>query len=129
MIDTCVVVGAGPGLGAAIARRFAREGCSIGLVSRSSASTAPIAEAVAALGAKVASVQADVGDEVQMRRAFETIGGTLGAPSILAYNASGFGMKPFLELTPADFETSFRSSCLGAVIAVKAVLPAMLEAG
>jgi NAD(P)-dependent dehydrogenase (short-subunit alcohol dehydrogenase family) len=129
MADTCVVVGVGPGLGSAIARRFARGGCSIGLVSRSSASSAPVADAVAALGAKVFAAQADVADEAEMGRAFTSIASALGAPSILAYNASGFGVKSFLELTPKDFETNFRASCVGAVIASQAVLPAMLAAG
>ena len=129
MTESCVVVGVGPGLGAAIARRFARGGFSIGLVSRSEKSTSPVAAEIAASGGKSVSAHADVGDEASLTAAIGQITTALGAPSVLVYNASGFGMASFLDLTVKDFETSFRTSCIGGVIAAKAVLPAMVARG
>lgn len=129
MTESCIVVGVGPGLGAAIARRFARGGFSIGLVSRSEKSTSPVAAEIAAAGGKSASAHADVGDEASLTAAIGSITTALGAPSVLVYNASGFGMASFLDVTVKDFETSFRTSCIGGVIAAKAVLPAMIARG
>ena len=57
-----LLVGTGPGLGAAIARRFAREGYRLTLVARSEATIATIAQELRAAGADVAVVQADAGD-------------------------------------------------------------------
>ncbi len=129
MNESCFVVGVGPGLGAAIARRFARGGFSIGLVSRSEKSTAPVAAQIAAAGGKSASAHADVGDEASLNAAIATLTTALGAPSVLVYNASGYGIASFLDITVKDFETSFRTSCVGAVIAAKAVLPSMVARG
>ena len=129
MTESCVVVGVGPGLGAAIARRFARAGFTIGLVSRTEKSTSPVAAEIAAAGGKSVSAHADVGDEASLTAAIGQITTALGAPSVLVYNASGFGMASFLDLTVKDFETSFRTSCIGGVIAAKAVLPAMVARG
>lgn len=129
MTESCIVVGVGPGLGAAIARRFARGGFAIGLVSRSEKSTSPVAAEIAAAGGKSVSAHADVGDEASLTAAIGSITTALGAPSVLVYNASGFGMASFLDLTVKDFETSFRTSCIGGVIAAKAVLPAMVARG
>jgi short-subunit dehydrogenase len=52
----------GPGLGSAIARRFAREGYRVTLVARSAATLDPIAQELGAAGAEVASIQADAGE-------------------------------------------------------------------
>src|SRR4051794_15910616 len=57
-----LLVGAGPGLGSAIARRFAGEGYRVTLVVRSVATLVRIARELGAAGADVASVQADAGD-------------------------------------------------------------------
>src|SRR4051812_48799130 len=62
-----LLVGTGPGLGAAIARRFAREGYRLTLVARSEEPTATIAQELRATGADVAVVQADAGDPERLR--------------------------------------------------------------
>jgi short-subunit dehydrogenase len=129
MSGTCVVVGVGPGLGAAIARRFAKAQFSIGLVSRSEKSTAPIAKEIAALGVEVAEGHADVGNESELNAALAKVTGAIGAPNVLVYNASGFGMGSLLDVSVAQFESNFRTGCVGAFVASRAVLPTMLERG
>ncbi|MFO0615641.1 MAG: SDR family NAD(P)-dependent oxidoreductase [Polyangiaceae bacterium] len=128
-MSNCVVVGVGPGLGSAIARRFARGGLTIGLVARSAKSTDPVAKAIVDAGGTAAAAHADVTDEAALTAAIHSFTPTFGPADVLVYNASTFMMKPFLDATVADFESGFRTSCLGAVIAAKAVLPKMLERG
>jgi short-subunit dehydrogenase len=129
MTDSCVVVGVGPGLGSAIARRFAKAGFAMGLVSRSEKSTQPVAEAIAKAGGTAKARHADVTDEAGLAAALAALKGDLGPPTVLVYNASGFGMGGFLDTKPKDFETAFRASCIGAVVASQSVLPAMIERG
>ena len=68
-----MLVGAGPGLGAAIARRFARDGYRLTLVARSEATIATIAQELRAAGADVALVQADAGDPERLRAALSSL--------------------------------------------------------
>src|SRR3954454_8149190 len=90
------IVGAGPGLGAAIARRFAREGWSIALVAlRREVIDAELAEleplAVHAVGA-----QADVTDRAAIADAFDSIVDAVGVPDVVIYNASIYQPEPAL---------------------------------
>src|ERR1700760_1906084 len=99
-----VVVGAGPGLGAALARRFARAGFNVGLVARSRANLDPIAEDVRALGPTALPVEADVTSETSLRAALELVAGDLGPPEVLLYNAGAFQIAGILELRADDLE-------------------------
>src|SRR4051794_8191798 len=83
-----MLVGAGPGLGAAIARRFAHESDRVTLVARSGSTLAPIAQELSAAGAEVASVQADAGEPCSLRAALAPIFAAAGAPGVVIYNAA-----------------------------------------
>lgn len=124
-----VVVGVGPGLGASLCRRFARAGFNVGMIARTAAGLAPVAEAVRALGATALPVEADVTSEASLRAAMEVVAGNLGPPEVLVYNAGAFQMGGILEVRADDFERCWKANCFGALIAAQAVLPAMLDAG
>jgi len=68
-----MLVGAGPGLGAAIARRFARDGYRLTLVARSEQAIATIAQQLRATGTDVAVVLADAGDPELLRAALSPV--------------------------------------------------------
>jgi NAD(P)-dependent dehydrogenase (short-subunit alcohol dehydrogenase family) len=123
------IIGVGPGLGAALCRRFAREGFSIAMLARSRDNLAPVAEAVRALGPTALPVEADVTSEASLRAALELVAGDLGPPEVLVYNAGAFHMGDVLEIRPDDFERCWKANCAGALVAAQAVLPAMLDAG
>ncbi|HUJ75074.1 MAG TPA: SDR family NAD(P)-dependent oxidoreductase [bacterium] len=131
MPPVIAVVGVGPGLGAAVAQRFAREGFAVALLARSQASLDATLPAVASQGAGKAPVLAlpcDGTDAAAVRQAFQRIQKELGAPSVLVYNAGAFHRGGILELDPAQFEQSWRINCLGALLCAQQVLPAMLAA-
>ncbi len=123
------ILGIGPGLGAAVARRFAREGFAVGLMARSEESLATAREEVESSGGTALGVTADATDPTSVASAFDRVREELGAPEIFVYNAGAFQMGGILELSPEQFDDCFRANCSGAFYGSQQVLPAMLERG
>jgi NAD(P)-dependent dehydrogenase (short-subunit alcohol dehydrogenase family) len=125
MKPVCAVVGVGPGNGAALARRFAREGYAVALLARSR-------EASGALAAELGDARAyacDAGDEASVKAAFAAIRTEMGEVDVVAYNA-GSGTWGTIEDISADaFEASWRVSALGLFLVSKEVIPAMKKKG
>ena len=79
-----VVIGAGPGIGAAVARRFAREGMPIALIGRNPGKLAEMEEATA----PVLRLAADAADETALRGALDAAAAEFGVPDAVVYNAA-----------------------------------------
>jgi NAD(P)-dependent dehydrogenase (short-subunit alcohol dehydrogenase family) len=124
-----VVLGVGPGLGAAVAHRFAREGFAVGLMARSSNQLAQIQSEIEHSGGKALSVTVDATDPTSVATAFGQVYSQLDPPEVFVYNAGAFQQAGILELTPQQFEYNWKVNCFGAFLAVQQVLPAMLEEG
>jgi NAD(P)-dependent dehydrogenase (short-subunit alcohol dehydrogenase family) len=123
------VLGVGPGLGAAIAGRFAREGFDVALMARTEESVAPVREEIVATESRALSVSANATDPDSIAAAFDKVRGELGDPEVFVYNAGAFQMGGILELSPGQFDECFKANCAGAFYAAQQVLPAMVEAG
>jgi NAD(P)-dependent dehydrogenase (short-subunit alcohol dehydrogenase family) len=123
------VLGVGPGLGAAVARRFAREGLAVGLMARGEESLAAAREEVEGSGGTALAVTADATDAASVASAFNRVREELGAPEVFVYNAGAFQMGGILELSPEQFDDCFRANCSGAFYGAQQVLPAMVERG
>jgi NAD(P)-dependent dehydrogenase (short-subunit alcohol dehydrogenase family) len=123
------VLGVGPGLGAAIARRFADESFGVALMARSEESVAEVREEIEAAGGTALHVSADATDPDSVATAFERIRDELGDPEVFVYNAGAFQMGGILDLSPQQFDECFRANCAGAFYSAQQVLPAMVEAG
>jgi NADP-dependent 3-hydroxy acid dehydrogenase YdfG len=126
-----VIVGAGPNLGAAVARRFGREGMSIGLIARDAAKLEELANVLAEEGITAEFATADIRDADALGAAIETLAERLGPVEVLEYSplpAKEF-MKPILETSVEDIRGPLEFSVLGAVAAARAVLGPMIEAG
>ena len=128
-METAIVAGVGPGTGAALARAFAKEGYAMGLLSRRSESSEPVAEEIRAAGGKALAVQADVTDRRSVQAAVAQIRQSLGTVTALAHNASGYGRADFLQMDPDQIRQSFDANVMGAVHLAQAVIPDMLKAG
>jgi len=124
-----VVVGVGPGLGRALAVRFARGGFRVALVARHDESVRAAQAEVEGLGGYAAAFLADVAEEESVRSTFRRIEDEMGAPEVLLYNAAAFQVGGILELSAASFEQAWRVNCLGGLHSAQAVLPGMLQAG
>ena len=128
-METAIVAGVGPGTGAALARAFAQEGYAVGLLSRHSESSAPVAQEISASGGKALSVQADVTDRRSVQAAVAQIRQNFGPITALAHNASGYGRGEFLQMDPDQIRQSFEANVMGATHLAQAVIPDMLKAG
>ncbi len=121
------VFGVGPGLGASVARRFAREGYAVALLARSEAGLKTVQTEISREGGRSEVFSADAGDASSVAAAFARVRADLGAPEVLVYNAGAYQLGGILELDVAAFESAWRTNCLGGFLASREVLPAMLE--
>jgi NAD(P)-dependent dehydrogenase (short-subunit alcohol dehydrogenase family) len=122
------VIGVGPGLGAALAQRFAAE-YAVALVAREAAKLDLLAAEIEGGGGRALAVPADVSRADSIQAAFARIKEALGDVDVLLYNAA---MRPFgrlLETKPSTFENTWRVSTFGAFLASQEVVPAMLQKG
>lgn len=129
MANVAVIAGVGPGLGAALARKFVHEGCNIALLSRSSPYILNLSKKLEETGATVLPIPTDITDAAQVARSFTHIREKLGAPDILVNHAGNAAWGDFDLLTPEAFESSWRVCTLGAFLCTKQVVPGMLEKG
>ncbi len=130
-MPTIAIVGAGPGLGAAVARRFGAEGFAVALISRDQAKLDALATELRATGVTARGYSADVRDGASLETALARAAAELGPITVLQYSPlpSRDYLKPVLDLTPDLALEALRFSALGLVHAARAVLPAMREAG
>jgi 3-oxoacyl-[acyl-carrier protein] reductase len=99
-----VVTGAGQGIGAAIARIFARAGADLVIVDIDQARARESAEMFAASGRKALAVQADVASASDVERIFSTVQANFGRLDILINNAGIWFRKPFMEITDTEWD-------------------------
>jgi NAD(P)-dependent dehydrogenase (short-subunit alcohol dehydrogenase family) len=126
--SVAVVVGVGPGLGSAAARRFAAE-YRVALVARNADYLATVAKEIADAGGDAHPVAANTADEAAITTAFDTIRRDLGDPEVMIYNAA---MRPFgrlMDTKPSTFENTWRVNAFGAFLCAQQVVPPMLKAG
>jgi NAD(P)-dependent dehydrogenase (short-subunit alcohol dehydrogenase family) len=121
----CVVVGVGPGNGAAFARRFDREGYAVALLARSDDYARQLASGLA----EARAFACDVADASSVEQTFAQIRTTLGEPEVVIYNAGSGVFGGFADVTVQDFENAWRVNTLGSFLVAKQVIPAMEAAG
>jgi NAD(P)-dependent dehydrogenase (short-subunit alcohol dehydrogenase family) len=127
------ILGAGPGLGMAMARRFGREGFAVALVSRTDTRHAGYRAELAAAGVESRSYAADVTDAEQARAVLARITADLGEIDTVYYGpaaaSTGARIVPLPEADAAAVRAPFESLVLPAVDLVAAALPPMLQRG
>lgn len=126
--SVAVVVGVGPGLGAALARRFAT-GYTVAVLARKEDYLATLVKDVEQVGGRAFAVPTDVSKEEQITAAFATIREKLGEPDVLLYNAAMRPVGRLMETTTSTFENTWRVSVLGAFLCAQQVVPAMQKKG
>ena len=127
-MKVAAVLGVGPGLGAAVARRFASEGFAVALMARTEESVTAVREEIENGGGTALPVSTDATNPDSVAAAFERVRAELGDPEVFVYNAGAFQMGGVLEVSPAQFDECFRANCAGAFYAAREVLPAMVQA-
>ncbi|MGW0710687.1 SDR family NAD(P)-dependent oxidoreductase [Streptomyces sp. NPDC002643] len=130
-MTTIAVIGAGPGLGAAVARRFGRAGHDVALISRDRTRLDALAAELADEGVTARGFAADVRDPETLRAALDAAHTTLGPVEILQYSPLPHAefMRPVLDTTADGLRGPIEFSVYGPVTAVRHVLPGMRELG
>jgi NAD(P)-dependent dehydrogenase (short-subunit alcohol dehydrogenase family) len=122
-----IIVGAGPGIGTAVARRVAREGLAVGIIARRETTVDAVLEALSDVDAL--GVTADVTDEPALRAALDEIIDRFGVPELLVYNTALVRRDTIGELTAGQQLDAWAVNVVGAITAVAHVAPAMVTAG
>ena len=120
--NNALIVGAGSGLSASLARALAAEDIKIALAARSPEDLAGLARETGAV-----TFACDASKRAEVEKLFGTLDGGFGAPEIVIYNASYRTRGPFVDLDPAEVEKSIAVSAFGGFLvaqqAVKRMLP------
>jgi NADP-dependent 3-hydroxy acid dehydrogenase YdfG len=131
IVTTFALVGAGPGLGFATARRFAAAGHSVALFARSAEHLEALRAELGRDGIRARGFTADVLDSTSLTTALQAAAEALGPVEILQYSPvprADF-MKPVLNTSAADLDAPLAFSVKGPVACVNAVLPGMRALG
>jgi NAD(P)-dependent dehydrogenase (short-subunit alcohol dehydrogenase family) len=123
----CVIIGAGPGIGLAVARRFAAESFSIALIARNADRAQQVATEAGLSDAKTYS--ANAGNPESLRSALDAVTSDLGPVDVVVYNATALTMAPPTQLTADALQADLGVSVVGALGAIQSVVPSMLERG
>ncbi len=129
MKKVAVVTGVGPGSGASLARKFAREGCAVALLARSSDYVQDLSKEIVANGGEALGIPTDVTDSQQVSDAFSQIRSDLGETEILINHAGNAVWKPFNELTVEEFQRSWNVCSKGAFLCSQEALRDMVANG
>lgn len=125
MTETALIVGAGSGLSASLARRFTRDGMQVALASRNPDKLAHLATET---GAKAYACDADAaGDVAAMFSAFDRDFGA--APGVVVFNPSARVRGPFTEIDPAEVERAIMTTCYGGFLVAQQAARRMVPAG
>jgi len=123
-----VGVGASRGVGAAIARRFAREGHPVAIAGRNEAKLTATAAELRAAGATVA-VEVGDGASAEDARRFVAAAQALAPLAVVVHNAGSNMPAPFLKVSEERFEAHWREHALGGFQTAQAAIPVLLERG
>jgi short-subunit dehydrogenase len=124
-----LLVGAGPGLGMAVARRFADGGYRITLVARRTDGLRDLAGGLADTGARVDTIAADASDPDALGARMAGLYREEGAPGLVVYNAVMGAPDKLLESSVEHLQTAYAVDVIGAIVLTQVAAPAMRAAG
>jgi 2-keto-3-deoxy-L-fuconate dehydrogenase len=124
-----IVTGAGSGIGAAIARVFARRGAEVIALDLDEAKAEATVAALAADGGRGTALQCDVSDPTDVETVFERVRATHQRIDVLVNNAGIAHVGTIEQTTPADLERLYRVNIQGVFLCARAVIPQMLRQG
>jgi NAD(P)-dependent dehydrogenase (short-subunit alcohol dehydrogenase family) len=131
MQNKAVVLGAGPaeGIGAAVARRFAREGLHVFISGRNIEKVEDSANQIRVAGGSAEAIRVDVTSQADIESLFDRVWEREGHLEAVVFNAGGNTPDAFEDLSPEDFEHVWRVCCFGAFLAAKQALPILRTQG
>jgi NAD(P)-dependent dehydrogenase (short-subunit alcohol dehydrogenase family) len=119
--STALIVGAGAGLSASLARALAKDGVRVALAARTTGDLDPLTRETDAL-----AFACDATKQAEVEKLFTDIEAAFGAPEIVIYNASFRSRGPLVELDPADVERAIAVSAFGGFLVAQQAARRML---
>ena len=123
-----LLIGAGPGVGASVVRRFGREGFRSTLISRGE-TVEQLAPTLRSDGFEIEAAGADIEDLDGYRVTLERVFGASRAPGVVVYNAALPDPGEILDATVGRLRTAYDVDVLGAVVAAQVAVPVLRKAG
>ncbi|MET3890269.1 NAD(P)-dependent dehydrogenase (short-subunit alcohol dehydrogenase family) [Bosea sp. OAE506] len=128
-MNHAVIAGYGPGMGAALARRFASEGYSISLLARGRAALDEAVTAFADQGIIARGFEVDLSQPSVIQCALAEVAAATSDPDVLIYNAARWREAATMALSPQDFAQDLSLAITGALVCAQSVYPAMRARG
>ena len=119
-----LIVGAGAGLSASLARTLAGAGLKVALAARTTTDLGALAQDT---GAKL--FPCDAARPAEVEKLFATLDGDFGAPDVVVYNASARARGPLVDLVPAEVEHAIAVSAFGGFLVAQQAVRRMLPKG
>jgi NAD(P)-dependent dehydrogenase (short-subunit alcohol dehydrogenase family) len=129
MAHTAVVTGVGSGLGAALVRKLASEGCRVGMFARSTGATSALGSELSGGPGEALALAVDITDETAVAEGFGRVREAFGPVTLLIHNAGNATWKDLDKLTAADVEAAWRVGVLGGFLCAREAAADMREAG
>jgi NAD(P)-dependent dehydrogenase (short-subunit alcohol dehydrogenase family) len=129
MTDLAIIAGVGPGVGAAVARRFAAGGFRVAIIARDMGRLAAMAPEITPDAGRLAPYAADLSDHHAVRDVITSIMASHGRPSVLVWNAAIWAEDAALSVSPDDMDRQFRLGLTAAVTAIQTAAPSMIGGG
>jgi short-subunit dehydrogenase len=124
-----LLVGAGPGLGMEVARRFADGGYRVTLVARSTDGLRDLADNLADTGAQIDTIAADASDPDGLRARMAELYDEQGAPGLIVYNAVMGTPDQLLSSSVEHLQTAYAVDVIGAIVVAQVAAPVMRASG
>ncbi len=124
-----VVTGAARGIGAAVARRLARDGFAVAVLDLDEGSTAGTVDAVTQAGGRALGVGVDVSNSEQVEAAVQRVSDELGAPAVLVNNAGIIRDNLLFKMSDDDWDAVLGVHLRGAFLMSRSVQKHMTAAG
>src|SRR5579863_1467030 len=122
--ETALIVGAGSGLSASLARLLSRAGIRVAIAARNAEKLADLSGETGARAFACDATNAD-----QVAQLFDRVEKGIGAPDVVIYNASGRSRGPLIELVPAEVERNLAISAFGGFLVAQQAARRMLPKG
>jgi len=120
--DVALIIGAGDGLSASIARRFAQEGMRIALAARNAEKLSVLCKEIDGRAFGCDAARPD-----QVAQLFENVERDMSAPDVVVYNPSARARGSLIDLDPADVEHSLAVTAFGGFLVAQQAVRRMLE--
>ncbi len=124
-----LLVGAGPGLGLAVACRFAAGGYRVTLVARSLDRLGELAHSLSDTGAEIGTIEADASDPDRFGAGIAELYRGEGAPGVIIYNAVMGAPDQLLTASVAHLQAAYAVDVVGAIVVAQVAAPALKAAG